>query len=69
MILQNKNVRQLVHRYRSELYCYNTEGDRNSVVSQGSCRMLELQTERDIEKRIIYEILREDLHLRKTASK
>ena len=23
----------------SELYCYTTEGDRNSVVSQGSCRM------------------------------
>ena len=22
----------------SELYCYNTEGDRNSVVSQVSCR-------------------------------
>ena len=23
----------------SELYCYNTEGDRNSFVSQASCRM------------------------------
>ena len=23
----------------SELYCYNTEGDRNLVVSQASCRM------------------------------
>ena len=23
----------------SELYCYNREGDRNSVVSQASCRM------------------------------
>ena len=23
----------------SELYCYNTEGDGNSVVSQASCRM------------------------------
>ena len=23
----------------SELHCYNTEGDRNSVVSQASCRM------------------------------
>ena len=22
-----------------ELYCYNTEGDRNSVASQESCRM------------------------------
>ena len=42
----NKNVRQLVwHLYYvytavegSELYCYNTEGDRNSVVSQALCR-------------------------------
>ena len=23
----------------SEVYCYNKEGDRNSVVSQASCRM------------------------------
>jgi hypothetical protein len=23
----------------SELYCYNTEGDKNSVISQVSCRM------------------------------
>jgi hypothetical protein len=23
----------------SELYCYNTEGDRNSVVSQARCRI------------------------------
>ena len=23
----------------SELYCYNTEGDRNSVVNQASCKM------------------------------
>ena len=23
----------------SELYCYNTEGDRNSVVGQATCRM------------------------------
>ena len=46
MIPQNKNVCQLVwHLYvdtaveGSELYCYNTEGDRNTVVSQESCRM------------------------------
>ena len=47
MILQRNNVRQLVWRLHyvdtavegSELYCYNTEGDRNSVVSQASCRM------------------------------
>ena len=44
MIPQNKNVRQLVwHLYintaveNSEIYYYNTEGDRNSVVSQVSC--------------------------------
>jgi hypothetical protein len=43
MIPQNKNVLQLVwHLYvdtaveGSELYCYNTEGDRNSIVSQAS---------------------------------
>ena len=39
----------------SELYCYNTEGDRNFVVSQAWCRMgwimLELQAETGIEKR------------------
>jgi hypothetical protein len=47
MISQNKNVCQLVwHLYyvntaveSSELYCYNTEGDINSVVSQASCKM------------------------------
>ena len=46
-IPQNKNVSQLVCNFYyvdtavegSELYCYNTEGDRNSVVSQASCRM------------------------------
>jgi len=47
MISQNKNVRQLVwHLYVDTavegigLNCYNTEGDRNSVVSQASCRMV-----------------------------
>ena len=47
MIPQNKNVRQLVWHLQyvdtalegSELYCYNTEGDRISAVSQASCRM------------------------------
>ena len=47
MISQNKNVCKLVWHLEnvdiavegSELYCYNTEGDRNSVVSQASCRM------------------------------
>ena len=47
MIPQNKNVRQLVRHLEyvdaevegSELYCYNTEDDRNSGVSQASCRM------------------------------
>ena len=46
MIPQNKNVRQLVwHLYvnttieGSEHYWYNTEGDRNSIVSQASFRM------------------------------
>ena len=55
MIPQNKNMRQLVwYLYYvdtavkgSVLYCYNTEGDRNAVVSQASFRMgwalLELQ--------------------------
>ena len=41
----------------SELYCYNTEGDIHSVVSQASCKMgrplLELQAEAGIEKRIM----------------
>jgi hypothetical protein len=47
MIPQNKNVCQLLwHLYyvdtaveNSELYCYNTEGDRNSVkgVMQNGC--------------------------------
>ena len=35
MIPQNKNVRQLVETAvegGGELYCYNTEGDRNSIV-------------------------------------
>ena len=46
MIPQNKDVRQLVwYLYvdtaleSSELYLYNIEGDRNSVVSQKSRRM------------------------------
>ena len=47
MIPQSKNVHQLVWHFLyvdtavegSELYCYNTEGDRNLVVSQVSCRM------------------------------
>ena len=47
MIPQNKKVRQLVWHLlfvvaavaSSELYCYKTEGDGNSVVSQASCRM------------------------------
>ena len=46
MIPQNKNVRQLVwhvqYEYNKaegcELYCDNTEGDRNSIVSQ-ECRI------------------------------
>ena len=43
-IPQNKNVRQLVWNVDTaidgiELYCYNTEDYRNSVVSQESCRM------------------------------
>ena len=61
MVSQNKNVRQLVwHLYvdtvveASELYMHNTEGNRNSVVSQAPCRMewtlLELQAETGIEK-------------------
>jgi hypothetical protein len=47
MIPQNSNVRQLVwHLWYvgtavedSEVYCYNTKGDRNLVISQASCRM------------------------------
>jgi hypothetical protein len=47
MIQQNKNFHHIVrHLYYidtavdgSDLYYYNTEGDRNSVVSQVSCRM------------------------------
>ena len=45
----------------SELYCYNTEGDRNSLVNQESYRMggtlLQLEAEIDIEKRTIHNIL------------
>ena len=29
----------VLHRHCSELYCYNTEGDRKSIKSHGSCRM------------------------------
>ena len=47
MIPQNMNVRQLVWYLQyvdtavedSVLYCYNTEDDRNSVVSQTPCRI------------------------------
>ena len=47
MIPQNKIVRQLVWHLLyvdtavegNELYCYNTEGDRNSVVCQASCKI------------------------------
>jgi hypothetical protein len=46
MIQQNKNVRRLVwHLYVNtavecnELYSYNIEADRNTVVTQASCRM------------------------------
>ena len=40
MITQNKNVCQLDTAVEdTELYCFNTEGDRNPVISQGSCRM------------------------------
>ena len=57
----------------SELYCYNTNDDKNSVVSQASCSkgctLFELQGETGIEKRTIHNILREDLQLGKTASK
>ena len=48
-----KNVHQLVWHLQyvdtavegSEFYCYNTEGDRNSVVSQTSCRINVTQLE------------------------
>jgi hypothetical protein len=66
----------VVHRHYSRSQrsvCYNTEGDRNLVVSQVSCRMgwilLELQTETVTLKITILKILREDLHLRKITSK
>ena len=40
MISQNKNVRQIVwYVDTAVLYCYNTEGDRHSVVSQTSIKM------------------------------
>ena len=47
MVPQNKTVHQLVwHLYHvdtavegSELYCYNREDNRNSVLSQALCRM------------------------------
>ena len=47
LIPQNKNVRQLVWHFwyvytaveDSEFYCYNKEGDRNSIGSQALCRM------------------------------
>jgi hypothetical protein len=54
MILpQNENVHQLVwHLWYvataiegSELYCYNTDGDGNSVVSQALCKMDVVQLE------------------------
>ena len=55
---QNKNVRQLVWHLQyvdtvvegSELHCYNIEGDRNSVVSEASCRMDVTQLELDMSK-------------------
>ena len=59
IIPQNKNVRQLVGLWHlhvdtvvegSELYCYNTEGDRNSVVNQASCRMDVTRLEHDMSK-------------------
>ena len=43
---QNKNVRQLVWHFQytpvegNELYCYNTESDRSSVVSQVSAEWM-----------------------------
>ena len=71
MTPHNKNVCQLVwHLWYvytavqgSEICNYNTEGDRNSVVSEVSCRMgwtlLELQAETGIEKQTIHKILME----------
>ena len=54
MLPQNKNVRQPVwHLYvdtaveDSELYCYNIEGNRNSVVSQASSRMNVIRIEQN----------------------
>ena len=56
----------------NELYCYNAEGDKNSVFSQASCiigwKFLELQGKTDIEKRTIDKILGEELELRKITS-
>jgi len=53
-----------------ELYCYNTEGERDSAINETTCRigltLFELQAETGIENRTIHRILREDLHLRKT---
>ena len=74
IIPENKIVRQLVwHLYvdtaveDSELFCYNTEGIRNSVVIQVSYTMgwtlLELQAETRLGKLTIYKILMEGLHL------
>ena len=60
---QNKNVLQLAWRLQYvdtaveeiEIYCYNTEGDINSVVSEASCKMgwilIELQAETGIGKK------------------
>ena len=58
MIPQNKNVRQVVWHLlyvdtaveNSELYYYNSEGDRNSVVSPASCRMDVTRLEREMSK-------------------
>ena len=55
MIPHNKYVRQLVWYFwyvdtaveDSELCCYNTEGDRNSVVSQDSWRIDVTRLEHD----------------------
>ena len=51
MIPQNKNVHQQVwHLYvdGSELYCYNTEGERNSVVSYALSSMDVTRLEQEI---------------------
>ena len=58
MIPKNKNVRQLVWDFQyagiavkdRELYCYSTDGNRNSVVSQASCRMAVTQLEHEMSK-------------------